>query len=815
MCILPSKAQYQYFFQDPSKNIEDRIDSLLALLTVDEKLSWMDQHQSAITRLGIPYFTTWTEGLHGLAWAQVGTVTATQFPQAGGMAATWDPKVIEKAGFAEGYEARVYYQKYSGKGIGLVIRAPMIDMGRDIRWGRCEESLGEDPFLVGEMGKGLVRGLQGYDTSYLMTATTLKHFLANNNEKNRDVSNSQFDQRNLWEYYLPPFRECLINANARSLMTAYNLVNDTPAIISPIINKVLIGEWGFDGMVCTDSYASYNLYGSQKFYSSSATAAAQIVKAGTSVFVDYDKTALKAAYTKGLITESIIDKVIRGNVKLRFQLGLFDPAGTVPYDTISANSDPWNSNEHKAIALEVAEKSIVLLKNDSSFLPLKVDSVKSIAVIGPNAANVFRDWYGGNPPYTVSILQGLQNKLNSNTKISNASGVDTTAAVTAADTSDFVVVCLGNHPTCGNYNWGDCDCAYEGRETVDRTYIELEPTQIKLLKKIFAVNRKTVVVMVSSYPQAINWIQDSIPAILQITHSCQEQGNAVANALLGKVNPGGKTIFTWPSSTSELPGFMDYNIRNNRTYMYYTGKPLYPFGYGLSYTNFLFSDMVLSSKAISKTDTLKIKLKISNTGNYDGDEVVQVYVRHLGSKVVRPVKELKAFERITVAKDSAGYAHLSIPVNRLSYWDESVHSYIVEKESVEIQAGNSSSNILLRDTIVITDGGAVQLVPNIKEPEDTTEEEKPTSLFAIQHEFSYKVVYIKSLPYLVITINRPANLDLTIYSINGIPIDKYSYKDAPVGTLQIPLGEHISTQGIYLLRGIVGEHTLGEKFMVK
>ena len=318
-------TQYTYPFQDPDIDMEERIDNLLSLLTPLEKLSWMDQHQPAIERLDIPYFTTWTEGLHGMAWAQVGTVTATQFPQAKGLSNTWSPEIMQKVGYVEGYEARVYYKKYNGNGIGLVIRAPMVDMGRDIRWGRCEESLGEDPFLVSAMGKGLVKGLQGDDPDYLMTASTLKHFLANNNEANRDVTSSDFDARNLYEYYLVPFRECLMNQNARSFMTAYNLINGIPATVSPLVNDIVIGEWGFNGMICTDAYAYYNLTGSQHYYNNPVKASAGVVLAGTNVFVDYDKDALRTAYNSGLITEKIIDRVIRGNVRLRFQLGLFDP----------------------------------------------------------------------------------------------------------------------------------------------------------------------------------------------------------------------------------------------------------------------------------------------------------------------------------------------------------------------------------------------------------------------------------------------------------------------------------------------------------
>ncbi len=774
-------------YQNPNLPQEERIDNLLSILTPEEKLSWMDQHQPAISRLGIPYFTTWTEGLHGLAWAEIGTVTATQFPQAKGLANTWSPEVLEMVGQVEGIEARVYYKKYGGDGIGLVLRAPMIDMGRDIRWGRTEESFGEDPFLVSELAKGMIRGIQGNDPNYLLAATTLKHFVANNNEVNRDITSSDFDERDLREYYIAPFRESLVYGNARSFMTGYNLVNGIPATVTPLVNDIVIDEWGFNGMVCTDAYAYYNLFGSQGYFDNGVDAAAGVVLAGTNVFVDFDREALKTAFNEGLLTETDIDEIIRGNIKLRFDLGLFDPVEQVPYNSINAGDDPWLGESHQESALKATEKSIVLLKN-TSLLPLKSDELSSIAVIGPNATEVYRDWYGGNAASYTSILDGLKTFEDESLTISYHEDDD---AVAAASSSDVAILCIGSHPTCGNYNWAECDSDYEGRETVDRKYIELDPEQVELVQNVKAVNPNTIVVLVSGYPQAIQWIDENIDAVLHVTHSSQALGTAVANTIFGVANPAGRTVFSWPSKTEDLPNdFLDYNIREGRTYMYSDQPVLYPFGHGLSYTDFEYKDLSISNLSPGIEDTIQIGLTVANIGEIAGDEVVQVYAKVNDSAVERPIKQLIGFDRISVEAGAEKAVDLSIPIRKLSYWDQENQTFRVESGEVEFHIGASSADIRLTGNINVQEGGPVRLVPEI-------EEQKP--LRATPNVNNNIRVYYDDSKAAILEIND-LNFEAIIVDLNGkiigkIPLKLYSQEQP------IDLSELSSKKGIFAIIG--------------
>jgi beta-glucosidase len=357
----------------------------------------------------------------------------------------------------------------------------------------------------------------------------------------------------------------------------------------------------------------------------------------------------------------------------------------------------------------MALESVVLLKNANGFLPLKKESIKSIAVIGPLADSIHWDWYGGTPPYTVTPLQGIREEVGPNFKVNYAADEIGNAAINAARSSDVAVVVIGNDPTCGPdmaHDWHatpdgggtlPCTVPSDGREGRDRERITLDQEQ--LVKQVYAVNPKTVVILISSFPFAINWSQENIPAILHMTHSSQDEGTALAQVLFGDYNPGGHLVTTWPKSLDQLPPMMDYDIRHGRTYMYFKGEPLYPFGFGLSYTNFHYSNLTTSSPTLAKDGTVTVSVDVKNTGTMAGDTVAQLYVTHLGSKVERPKEELKGFQRVAVKPGETKTVQIPLKASTLAYWDEKTGAFQVEREPVKVMIGESSADIKLNTTV--------------------------------------------------------------------------------------------------------------------
>ena len=686
----PTGGTYAYPFRNPCLSLEDRVTNLLGLLTDAEKVSLLTEHQPAISRLGIAAFTTFTEGIHGLGWAAgVSAVLSTQFPQASGLGETWDPDVLTQAFAQVGNEARVYFVKNKGQQVGLALRAPVVDLSRDPRAGRAEESLGEDPYLVGELAKALVRGLQGSNPLALQEAATMKHFFVYNQEQNRGNNNVIVDDRNLREYYLVPFYETIVNAHGQSFMTSYNAVNGVPATCSPVIKSVVIGEWGFDGMICTDADAMQATYQSYKYFPSLEAAAAGVVKAGTAVMLSGNAAAMQQAYTDGLLTTADMDAALRGNFRMRFRLGEFDP--TSPYSTVDGNSTPWTSDSAKALARLVTQKSIVLLKNDGNLLPLNKSTVKSLAVIGPNADVDISDWYGGKPPYTVTARAGITAAVGTGVNVQYALDNTGGAAVNIATGADAAIVVVGNNPTCGNTTFGSCTGGYDSKESVDRTYIDLKPEQLTLIQAVFAANPHTIVVDMSSFSQAINWVQTNIPAIIHITHSSQELGNALADVLFGDYNPGGRTSVTWYQALTDIPAKTDYDIRKGRTYMYFQGTPLYPFGFGLSYTTFTYSALRLSAATLAQGGSVTVSVDVTNSGTRAGDEVVQLYVSYpTTTGVPRPIKQLRGFQRITLAAGAIQTVNLTLTYDQLGYWDATSSSFKVQSGTAHLMVGGSS-----------------------------------------------------------------------------------------------------------------------------
>jgi beta-glucosidase len=707
--------EYQYPFQNPNLPVEVRINNILSLMTVGEKIQALSTDPS-VPRLGIQG-SSHIEGLHGAAlggpggWQGRGLrpVPTTQFPQSVGLGETWDPELLQKAAAVEGYEARYIFNtdfEYaaSWKGnkyrrAGIVIRSPNADLARDPRWGRSEESYGEDPYLTGTLAAAFIKGLQGDDPKYWLTAALMKHFLANSNENGREGSSSDFDERLLREYYSVPFRMGVMDGGSRAYMASYNAHNGIPMTVNPILRDITMHEWGFDGIICTDAGALTNTVTKHKYFPDIDEAFAGAIHAGISQFLDNFRAGVTAALDKKLVNLSEIDENLRGIYRVMIRLGLLDPPAMVPYVNIKGPGAAWDNEEHKALARRVTQESIVLLKNGNQFLPLNKASLKSVAVIGPYADQVALDWYSGTPPYAVSALEGIRNKLGKDVRVAFAHDNTNGEAVGIARAAEIAIVVVGNHPTC-NAGWAKCPLPSDGKEAIDRQSITLG--QEELVKQVYAANPRTVVVLIASFPFAIQWTEEHVPAIVHMAHNSQEEGRALADVLFGDYNPGGKLVVTWPQSLDQLPPMMDYDIRHGRTYMYFKDKPLYPFGYGLSYTSFDYTNLKVSSDRVSGSGEVTVSVDVRNSGDRTGDEVVQLYVKHINSKVVRPMQELKGFKRITLNAHETQTVRIPLRSSALAYWDDSKGSFAVEPEQVGLLVGSSSADIRLQATLQIT-----------------------------------------------------------------------------------------------------------------
>ena len=454
------------------------------------------------------------------------------------------------------------------------------------------------------------------------------------------------------------------------------------------------------------------MWTAHKRYANQEEAVIACLKAGINQFLDTYKDETKAALKEGKITEAEIDELLRPKFRITIRLGLLDPPERVPYSKIKDSPEPWNTGRDRDVSKKMALESVVLLKNADSLLPLKKDSIKSIAVIGPLADSVHWDWYGGFPPYATTPLQGIKDLAGPNVKVNYAADEIGDAAYNAAKNSDVAVVVVGNDPTCGpdmahdwhntDYDGGGtlpCTVSSDGREGRDRESIDLPQEQ--LVKQVYAANPKTIVILVSSFPFAINWSQQHVPAILHMAHSSQDEGTALAKVLFGEYNPGGHLVATWPKSLDQEPPMMDYNIRDGRTYMYFKGEPLYPFGYGLSYTTFSYANLKTSSPQLAKDGSVTVSVDVTNTGGHAGDDVIQLYVKYPHSKVERPHQQLRGFHRVTLQPNETKTVQIPLKASDLAYWDEKSHGFKVETEPVDVMIGSSSKDIKLTTTLPI------------------------------------------------------------------------------------------------------------------
>ena len=843
-----NKNGVQDTYENPDAEIDKRVNNLLSLMSIKEKMSLLHEVAPAITRLGIVKYDHGNEALHGVVRPGKFTV----FPQAIGLAATWNPDLIYQVSNVISDEARARWneleqgkkqtEKYSDL---LAFWSPTVNMARDPRWGRTPETYGEDPYLTSRIGVSFVKGLQGDDPRYLKVVSTPKHFAGNNEEHNRFECKAVMSERALRSYYLPAFKALITEGKAQSIMTAYNAINGVPCTANKwLLTDILRNEWGFNGYIVSDCGAPGNLYSPHNYALTREDAAAMAIKAGLDLecagycndcFIYRD--FLPKALEMGKVTESEINTAAFRVLRARFKLGMFDDPSLNPYTSISPSV--IGSPDHQKLALETARQSIVLLKNSNNMLPLNPKKIRSIAVLGINAATCEFGDYSGTPLNNpVSPLQGIINKVGKNIKVRTLPWVGKKAQheiipagffeyddkgihrkglkteyfsnpkLSGASTQGITENILfdpANQPpnpaipqspmsirwtgilvpkTSGNYMFGvkksgrvkvyvnekilidgwrnDADndtrtldleagksylikveyasrsgkayCSLSWKtpdkkdadlfeaekklaknsdlaivvlgvnksiemEGRDRTTLELPTDQQHFIQDIYKSNPKTIVVLIAGGSLAVNWIQENIPAIVNAWYPGEQGGNAIADVLFGNYNPAGRLPLTYYKSTDDLPAFNDYEIFNGRTYMYFQKKPLYPFGFGLSYTSFSYSNIRVDKPSFSPGDSISVSVDIKNTGKFDGDEVVQLYLQQKSSTVKLPQKQLKAFRRISINVGESKTVNFMLCRRDMAYWNDK-NEFVLEPGAFNIQVGSSSEDIRQEVAIV-------------------------------------------------------------------------------------------------------------------
>lgn len=653
---------------DLSQPIAVRVKTLIQQMTLAEKVSQLVSESDSIPRLNLPAYNYWNECLHGVARA--GEVTV--FPQAINLASTWDTVLVKRVASAISTEARL---KYLEIGKGLTYWSPTINMARDPRWGRNEETYGEDPYLTSRLGVAFVKGLQGDHPAYLKTVATIKHFVANNEENNRFSSSSQIPTKQLYEYYFPAYEACVKEADVQSVMTAYNAFNGVPPSGSRwLLGEVLRKEWGFDGFVVSDCGAIGVMNWQHRVVNSLEEAAALGVNSGCDLECGTTyKEKLVQAVKQGLISEATIDQALTRVLTARFKLGEFDPMELVPYNHYDKKL--LAGKKFAELAYEAAVKSVVLLKNEN-LLPLSKEKTKSVAVVGPFADHNYLGGYSGQPPYSVTLLKGVKDLMGKRGKVNylNGIGASRDSIVAAVKGVDVVLVALGSDEKMA-------------RENHDMTSIYLPEEQEKLLKAIYQVNPRIVLVFHSGNPLTSEWADVHIPAIMQAWYPGQEAGRALADLLFGNENPSGKLPMTIYRAEDQLPDILDFDMWKGRTYRYMKEDPLYGFGHGLSYTSFGF-DGIQGNDTLKSGTTLQCSVELSNTGKWTGEEVVQVYVSRENTPVYTyPLKKLVAFKKVKLAPGEKKRVEFNIPPRELSVWENGNWRMLTGKYTLFIGSG--------------------------------------------------------------------------------------------------------------------------------
>lgn len=689
------QAQSVPLYKDMNQPLDARVKDLVSKLTLEEKVSLLGYNSKAIPRLGIPAYNWWNEGLHGVARAGEATI----FPQAIGMAATFNDDLIKQVSTVISTEARAKYNLAIQKDrhlqyMGLTFWTPNINIFRDPRWGRGQETYGEDPFLTATIGSAFVKGLQGEDPHYLKTSATAKHFAVHSGpEATRDFFDAKVDEKDFRETYLYAFH-ALVTNGVESVMSAYNRINGVPNSINKVLlTDILRKEWGFKGHVVTDCGALDDVYSTHKTLPNAVEVAAAAIKAG----IDLDCSSILQndvikAIDQKLITEKEVDQRLTELLRTEFKLGFYDDAQKIPYHNYGADS--VHNASHVALARKVAQQSMVLLKNNNNVLPLNKADYPSIMVLGPNAAafDPMVGNYHGVSSKVVNFVEGITGAVDPATRIEYDLGSDYTdtthfGGTWAAGNCSVTIAVVGLSPVLE----GEAGDAFLSKSGGDKKDLSLPASEIAFMKALRrSVKMPIIAVVTAGSDVDISAIEPYADAIVFGWYPGEQGGNAFADLLFGKVSPSGHLPLTFYKSIKDVPDYSDYSMKG-RTYRYFNGPVQYPFGFGLSYTSFEYNAERNPAKKYTAGDTVNITVKVKNTGKMDGDEVVQAYIQY--PQVDRmPVKELKGFKRVTVTKGSEQSVTIKIPVKDLQKWDLKTHGWKTYPGDYKLVLGSSSQD---------------------------------------------------------------------------------------------------------------------------
>ena len=668
-------------YLNPDLPMDQRVDDLIGRMTLEEKASQMVDAASDLPQLNVPKYGWWSEALHGVARAGKATI----FPQAIGMAATFDSELIFEVSSAISDEGRAMYNAAVKRGFhticqGLTFWSPNVNIFRDPRWGRGHETYGEDPFLTGTIGTAFVKGMQGDNPKYLKTSACAKHYAVHSGPEGlRHEFNAVVSDKDLYETYLPAFK-ALVDAHVESVMCAYNRTDDEPCCGSNrLLTRILRNDWGFTGHVVSDCGALANINGDHHFTASAEQTVALAIQNQVNLNCGDTYKAIPSAVKQGLITENEVNKVLHGLLKTRFKLGMFDPEGSNPFNTIG--SEVIHSEAHKQLARKVAQKSVVLLKNNGA-LPI-AKNCPSVFVTGPMAGNIdvlIGNYYGISDDMST-ILEGIAGKIADGSKIgyrygilpdrNNLNPMDWSTGM-AAD-ADVTIAVLGVSPM----NEGEEGEAIASPDKGDRLDTRLPESQLNYLRKLrqAAGNKKIVVVLTGGSAITSPEIEGLADAILFVWYPGEQGGRAVADVLFGDANPSGRLPITFPKSINDLPAFENYSMVG-RTYRYMEKEPLFPFGFGLSYTKFSYSDLKLSATKIKKGESVTASFKITNTGKISGEEVAQLYIKDLNANFRVPIQSLKGIKKVSLEPGASQEISFLITPELMSSVDETGKSQI-------------------------------------------------------------------------------------------------------------------------------------------
>ena len=703
-CMAATVAHAQSAFRNTQLSIDQRADDLLQQLTLAEKAMLLGYRNQAIDRLHIPAYNWWNEGLHGVARAGEATV----FPQAIALAAAFNTQLVQQVGDVIGTEARAKHNLAVARGergmyVGLTYWSPNINIFRDPRWGRGQETYGEDPFLTAQTGLAFVRGMQGTDPYKLKVAAAAKHFVAHSGpESIRDYFDAHVSNADLYNTYLYAFGK-LAKGGVAGIMTAYNKVNGIPnSVNTQLLRNVVAAQWGFKGYIVTDCGALDDVFYTHKYLKDGVAAAAAAIRAGINLDCSsvLQSDVLKAVEQK-LITEADMNAALRTLLLTQLKLGFYDDPALSPYRTYL--DDSIHNATHIALARKVAEQGMVLLKNDNNTLPLGQGTFNSIMVLGPNAASVdaLVGSYHGVGPHMVSFVEGITAAVGKGVRVEydlGAGETDTThfGGIWAAGNADVTVAVIGMLPVTE----GEAGDAFLSASGGDRNALSLPASHIAFMRSLRKSVKKPIIAVVTAGSAVdIAAIAPYADAVILAWYPGEQGGTALADILLGKVSPSGRLPVTFYNTVADLPPFDSYDMKG-RTYRYYTGNVQYPFGYGLSYCSFAYSGLSLSKKVVKAADTLVVSCTVANSGHMQADEVVQAYVSYPTHPDL-PVKELKAFTRVSLSSGQSKNVVLKIPSAELEKWDASSGRMKLYKGDYSVSIGSNAGDARLRGAFSI------------------------------------------------------------------------------------------------------------------